>query len=82
MCFREDVPVLSVGLGLTVLLPSAFVSLGSAAFDMLPTASRMRIATAGAYHNILLWLLIGFLGWCVVLFRYKNSVLTKLEGRV
>ncbi|KAF8602739.1 hypothetical protein BDV93DRAFT_557216 [Ceratobasidium sp. AG-I] len=59
----EDVPVLSVGLGLTVCLPSAFVSLGSAAFDRLSSLSRMRIATAGAYHNIVLWLLIAFLGW-------------------
>ncbi|KAJ1310561.1 hypothetical protein OPQ81_007290 [Rhizoctonia solani] len=59
----EGVPIHSVGLGLFVCLPSAFVSLGSAAFDRLPPMPRMRIATAGAYHNLTLWVIIGMLGW-------------------
>ncbi|KAH7340106.1 hypothetical protein B0J17DRAFT_649938, partial [Rhizoctonia solani] len=59
----EGVPIHSVGLGLLVCLPSAFVSLGSSAFDRLPPVPRMRIATAGAYHNIVLWIIIGMLGW-------------------
>ncbi|KAF8682202.1 Peptidase family M50 [Rhizoctonia solani] len=59
----ESVPINSVGIGLFVCLPSAFVSLGSAAFDKLSPVPRMRIATAGAYHNIVLWLIIAILGW-------------------
>ncbi|CEL54538.1 Membrane-bound transcription factor site-2 protease OS=Cricetulus griseus GN=MBTPS2 PE=2 SV=1 [Rhizoctonia solani AG-1 IB] len=59
----ESVPIHSVGLGLFVCLPSAFVSLGSAAFDKLSPAPRMRIATAGAYHNLVLWFMIAMLGW-------------------
>ncbi|CAE6469045.1 unnamed protein product [Rhizoctonia solani] len=58
----ESVPINSVGIGLFVCLPSAFVSLGSAAFDKLSPVPRMRIATAGAYHNIVLWLIIAILG--------------------
>ncbi|KAG8736139.1 hypothetical protein FRC12_017757 [Ceratobasidium sp. 428] len=59
----ENVPIHSVGLGLFVCLPSAFVSLSSVAFEKLPPLPRMRIAAAGAYHNLALWFILAILGW-------------------
>ncbi|QRW15380.1 membrane-bound transcription factor site-2 protease [Ceratobasidium sp. AG-Ba] len=59
----ENVPIHSVGLGLLFCLPSAFVSLNSITFDKLPPLSRMRLAAAGAYHNVVLWTTIAALGW-------------------
>ncbi|CUA72137.1 hypothetical protein RSOLAG22IIIB_00799 [Rhizoctonia solani] len=58
----EGVPIHSVGLGFFVCFPMAFVALSSA-FDRLAPVPRMRIAAAGAYHNLVLWVVIGMLGW-------------------
>ncbi|KDN40624.1 hypothetical protein RSAG8_07953, partial [Rhizoctonia solani AG-8 WAC10335] len=58
----EGVPIHSVGVGFFVCLPMAFVALSST-FDRLPPVPRMRIAAAGAYHNLVLWLMIGMVGW-------------------
>ncbi|CAE6477806.1 unnamed protein product [Rhizoctonia solani] len=58
----EGVPIHSVGLGFFVCFPMAFVAL-SPAFDRLPPVPRMKIAAAGAYHNLVLWIVIGLFGW-------------------
>ncbi|PCH41919.1 hypothetical protein WOLCODRAFT_17384 [Wolfiporia cocos MD-104 SS10] len=52
----ESIPVLSTGASLTLLIPSAFVSLPTAAVSALPARARLRIASAGAFHNLALWL--------------------------
>ncbi|RPD79477.1 hypothetical protein L226DRAFT_455383 [Lentinus tigrinus ALCF2SS1-7] len=52
----ESVSLTSVGLGLTVLLPSAFVAFPSGQVDALPPRPRLRVITAGAFHNLLFWL--------------------------
>ena len=52
----ESVSLSSVGLGLTVLLPSAFVAFPAGAVESLPPRPRLRIVTAGAFHNLLFWL--------------------------
>ncbi|KAL6303711.1 hypothetical protein BKA93DRAFT_734418 [Sparassis latifolia] len=53
----ESVPVTSIGATLTVLFPSAFVTLSAHTSGALPPAARLRVSSSGAFHNILLWLL-------------------------
>lgn len=47
----------SYGLSLVVALPAAFVKLPTARMDALAPPARMRIATAGIAHNLVLALL-------------------------
>ncbi len=56
--YSDSVPLLSVGASLAVLIPSAFVSLSSAAVQNLPPGARLRIISAGAFHNLLFWVLL------------------------
>ena len=58
---REDVPVMSVGLSITVVFPSAFVALSQGALRELSAPARLRVASAGAFHNLLLYLLFSVL---------------------
>jgi S2P endopeptidase len=55
--------MLSSGLSLLLILPSAFVSLSSASLSQLLPHARMRIIAAGPYHNFVFWVLIFGLGW-------------------
>ncbi|KAI8973161.1 hypothetical protein BD414DRAFT_468867 [Trametes punicea] len=55
----DSVPLASAGLGLTVILPSAFVAFPSEETDSLPRRSRVRLISAGAFHNLMLWLAFG-----------------------
>ena len=50
---RDNVPLTSAGASLLVLIPSAFVSISSGTMSRLPAMGRLRVASAGAYHNIL-----------------------------
>ncbi|RDX42017.1 hypothetical protein OH76DRAFT_1489006 [Lentinus brumalis] len=59
----ESVSLSSVGLGLTVLLPSAFVAFPSGEVDSLPPRPRLRIISAGAFHNLLFWLALVIFSW-------------------
>ncbi|KAI0700664.1 hypothetical protein C8T65DRAFT_709626 [Cerioporus squamosus] len=52
----ESVSLSAVGLGLTVLLPSAFVAFPAGEVDSLPPRPRLRLISAGAFHNLLFWL--------------------------
>ncbi|KAF9809340.1 hypothetical protein IEO21_07442 [Rhodonia placenta] len=54
----ESVPLLSIGASLTLVFPSAFVALSSAATQALAPRGRMRISSSGAFHNLLLWLVL------------------------
>ena len=47
----------SVGASFTVVLPSAFVSLSSS-LGRLPPVGRMRVISAGAWHNLVFWALV------------------------
>ncbi|KAH9830175.1 uncharacterized protein C8Q71DRAFT_843079 [Rhodofomes roseus] len=53
----ENVPVLSVGLSLSIVIPSAFVALSRGAVRELPVPARLRVASSGAFHNIVLYLI-------------------------
>lgn len=55
---RESVPLLSTGASITILIPSAFVSLSSAAVQSLPSRPRMNIIAAGPFHNLVYWTLL------------------------
>ncbi|KAI0644139.1 hypothetical protein C8Q79DRAFT_1002094 [Trametes meyenii] len=52
----DALPLTSAGLGLTVLLPSAFVAFPSEDTETLSPRSRARLVSAGAFHNLLFWL--------------------------
>ncbi|KAI0696643.1 hypothetical protein BC835DRAFT_1271635 [Cytidiella melzeri] len=54
----ESIPLSSVGASLFVIVPSAFVSLPAAPVQALPTSSKLRIITSGAFHNLILWALL------------------------
>ena len=60
---RDSIPLSSAGLGITVILPSAFVAFPAGETDSLPTRARTRIISAGAFHNLLLWAFLSFLAW-------------------
>ena len=55
---RDSIPLLSAGFSLSIILPAAFVSLSSGALSALQPRARARIACAGAWHNLLLYLLL------------------------
>ena len=59
----DSVRLHSTGISLTVVIPSAFVSLSSSSLSLLSPRSRLRIACAGAWHNLLLWLVLAFVSW-------------------
>ncbi|KAI5117126.1 hypothetical protein M0805_007973 [Coniferiporia weirii] len=50
----ESLSLHAVGASITLVLPSAFVSL-SPSISMLSASAKMRIVAAGAWHNLLLW---------------------------
>lgn len=59
----DSVPLTSAGASLLVLFPSAFVSISAGATSRLPATGKLRIASAGSYHNILFFAAISLLGW-------------------
>ncbi len=63
---RDSVPLTSTGLGFTVLLPSAFVSFPVEQTDALPPRARVRIISAGAFHNLIFWLFLAATTWASV----------------
>ena len=48
-------------MGLTVILPSAFVAFPAGETDALPPRSRTRIISAGAFHNLVFFVLLSAL---------------------
>ncbi|KZT21974.1 hypothetical protein NEOLEDRAFT_719998 [Neolentinus lepideus HHB14362 ss-1] len=62
---------MTIGASLSLLLPSAFVKLSSPSLASLSPPARLRIIASGAFHNLLMWVVlvllisspIGKLGW-------------------
>ncbi|KAI0635430.1 hypothetical protein C8Q77DRAFT_1108050 [Trametes polyzona] len=59
----DGVPLTSAGLGLTVILPSAFVAFPTEETESLPLRSRTRLISAGAFHNLMFWLVLSAAAW-------------------
>ncbi|KAH9896548.1 hypothetical protein C8Q73DRAFT_686015 [Cubamyces lactineus] len=59
----DSVPLTLAGFGLTVVLPSAFVAFPSDETEALPSRARVRLISAGAFHNLMFWLALGFASW-------------------
>ncbi|OSD07677.1 hypothetical protein PYCCODRAFT_1401627 [Trametes coccinea BRFM310] len=59
----DSIPLTSAGLGLTVIIPSAFVAFPAEETESLPARSRIRLISAGAFHNLAFWLVLGFAAW-------------------
>ncbi|KAM5543784.1 hypothetical protein V8D89_002401 [Ganoderma adspersum] len=62
----DSLPLTSAGLGFTVLLPSAFVSFPAEQTESLPPRARIRIISAGAFHNLIFWLFLAATTWASV----------------
>ncbi|KAF5366299.1 hypothetical protein D9758_005736 [Tetrapyrgos nigripes] len=54
----ESVPMLSAGISLTVIIPSAFVSFSSVFLENLKPPDRARIIAAGPWHNLVFWVFL------------------------
>lgn len=67
--------LLSAGFAVHLFIPSAFVSLSANSLTSLRHLSRIRIATAGALHNIGLW----FVVTCLIL-RIDGSTFWDILG--
>ncbi|KAI0946861.1 hypothetical protein AcW1_010198 [Taiwanofungus camphoratus] len=81
----DALPLLSAGVALTLVFPSAFVALPSAALRALPPPARLRVVSAGALHNLLLYLLLALLasaGAPGALWRAAGYTDTRAWGRV
>lgn len=59
----ESVPLNSAGASIFVALPSAFVALSSGTLQRLQPTGRLRIISAGAFHNLFAWTSLYLLGW-------------------
>jgi hypothetical protein len=46
-----------------VILPSAFIALSSYTLQRLRPIGRLRIISAGAFHNLFAWGILFLLGW-------------------
>ncbi|KAJ3855605.1 hypothetical protein EV368DRAFT_79487 [Lentinula lateritia] len=57
-----SVPITSLGMSLTLVLPSAFVSFPTGFLSSLDVISRARIIAAGPWHNLVLWVFLAVLG--------------------
>lgn len=86
LCFSEAIPLAVVGLSLSLVFPSAYVSFPIMATDNLKKQprQRMRIVAGGAWHNLVLYAIClavgaagigGLWGWV----GYED---TKATGRV
>ncbi|KAJ4001428.1 peptidase family M50-domain-containing protein [Lentinula boryana] len=73
-----SVPILSSGISLTLVIPSAFVSFSAGFMSSLDVFSRARIIAAGPWHNLVLWILLVSLGKTAVLVERTTGVGTML----
>ncbi|KAJ3726257.1 peptidase family M50-domain-containing protein [Lentinula raphanica] len=87
-----SVPILSSGLTVTLIIPSAFVSFSTALMGSLDAFSKAQIIAAGPWHNFLLWIFLIGLGKSASLVENATGLGTALvnlgwedlskEGRV
>ncbi|KAI0828575.1 hypothetical protein BC628DRAFT_1409160 [Trametes gibbosa] len=59
----DAIPLTSAGLGITVILPSAFVAFPSEETESLHPRPRTRLISAGAFHNLMFWLVLCAAAW-------------------
>jgi S2P endopeptidase len=64
----EQIPLLTTGLSLTLIIPSAFVTFPSPLntpgdTQKQQSLARMRLVAAGAWHNLVFWGLLLFFAW-------------------
>lgn len=60
---RHRIPMLSCGITVTVLFPSAFVTLPAARLEKLPPRDRLQIISGGCFHNFVLLCLLFSATW-------------------
>ena len=63
ICVRESVPLSSIGASLHIIIPSAFVALPVSPVQALQPFARLRIISAGAFHNLVFWILLVVTAW-------------------
>lgn len=69
----DAILLLSTGASLTLILPTAHVAISTPLFSALPALPKMRIVSAGAFHNLVMWVVLlglrksglGDVGWKV-----------------
>ncbi|KAF8551614.1 hypothetical protein OG21DRAFT_1499000 [Imleria badia] len=59
----HHIPILSCGVAVTLLLPSAFVTLPAARLEKLLPRDRLQIVSSGCFHNLVLLCLLFFAAW-------------------
>lgn len=83
-CVRAALPLLSVGVSLWAVVPSAFVVFPSEAVKALPSLSKSEIIAAGPFHNVILWSLLfssrSLLEIIVEYTPFSSELVTTLEG--
>ena len=57
------IPMISCGIAVTFILPSAFVTLSAARLEKLPPRDRLQILSGGCFHNVVLLCLLLFVAW-------------------
>lgn len=55
--------MLSCGIAVTFILPSAFVTLSAARLEKLPPRDRLQIVSSGCFHNFVLVCLLFSAAW-------------------
>ncbi|KAH7919843.1 hypothetical protein BV22DRAFT_1099015 [Leucogyrophana mollusca] len=85
------VPMISSGISIILVIPSAFVSLSSAYLEELLARDRLQIVAAGCFHNLLLWCAlvaaartgIGPYAWAIVGYAdvsARGRVVVRIDG--
>ncbi|KAJ3538091.1 hypothetical protein NMY22_g5314 [Coprinellus aureogranulatus] len=54
----DAIPLLSAGASLAIVLPTAHVALSTPLFSALPSLPKMRIISAGPFHNLVMWVVL------------------------
>lgn len=77
--YRENVRINSFGVFILFLYPGAFVELHTDHLEVISPLRKLRIFTAGVWHNVVL-ALVGYLGLCSI--PYMVLPLFHLESGV
>ena len=56
-------PISSIGASLFILIPSAFVALPTAPMQALSARAKLRVISAGSFHNLILWIFLMSYSW-------------------
>lgn len=61
--FRSAVPLISVGASINWIIPSAHIGLSPTVLHELHPWAQIRVAAGGAWHNIVLWVVLWLSMW-------------------